>query len=51
MRQIIAVIVGLGVSGSFIQAREGHDNTVLEFNTMVGNSGPFIGTRKPHSWH
>jgi hypothetical protein len=47
MRQIIAVIVGLGVSGSFIQAREGHDNTVLEFNTMVGNSGPFIGTRNP----
>jgi len=51
MRWTMAMIVGLMLAGSFTLARERHenrdDNTALEFKTMVGNSGPFIGARNP----
>jgi len=47
----MTVIVAFLLAGSFTQALEHHDNrddnTVLEFRTMVGNSGPFIGANNP----
>ena len=47
MRRTMAIVVSIVLTGSFTQALKHNDNTVLEFNTMVGNSGPFIGASNP----
>lgn len=45
MKKLMVVIWGLVVLG--INAAASEDPVVLNFGTMVGNSGPFIGDRNP----